>query len=118
MDRLKHYIFVRHAHNWRLLFRFGVVGLTGVFVNLLVTILCNKIGPDEHSVFLGLPLTDFNVRWYHVFSTDRLPGRQPVELPAQPGLDLPERRSTPAGCGSTCRSSPSACSPRSSAWAS
>src|SRR5918998_2161805 len=69
MDRLRQYIFVRHAHNWRLLFRFGVVGLTGVFVNLLVTIVCNKVGPDEHSVFLGLPLTDFNVRWYHAFST-------------------------------------------------
>jgi putative flippase GtrA len=69
MDRLRHYIFVRHAHNWRLLFRFGVVGLSGVFVNLLATIICNKIGPDEYGVFLGLPLTDFNVRWYHVFST-------------------------------------------------
>ncbi|MFP5281975.1 MAG: GtrA family protein, partial [Actinomycetes bacterium] len=50
-------------------FRFGVVGATGVVVNLLVTILCNKIGPDEDNVFVGLPLTDFNVRWYHVFST-------------------------------------------------
>jgi len=69
MERLKHYIFVRHGHNWRLLFRFGVVGATGVFINLLVTILCNKIGPDEDDAFLGLPLTEFNVRWYHVFST-------------------------------------------------
>jgi putative flippase GtrA len=69
MDRLRQYIFVRYAHNWRLLFRFGVVGLTGVFVNLLVTILCNKVGPDEYSVFLDLPFTDFNVRWYHAFST-------------------------------------------------
>ena len=69
MERLRHYIFVRHAHNWRLLFRFGVVGLTGVVINLVVTVICNKIGPDEDHVFVGLPFTDFNVRWYHVFST-------------------------------------------------
>ena len=69
MERLRHFLFVRHAHNWRLLFRFGVVGLSGVFVNLLVTVICNKVGPDEDVIFLGLPLTDFNVRWYHVFST-------------------------------------------------
>ena len=69
MERLKHYVFVRHGHNWGLLFRFGVVGFSGVFVNLLVTIICNKLGPDAESIFLGLPLTDFNVRWYHVFST-------------------------------------------------
>ena len=69
MERLKHFLFVRHGHNWRLLFRFGVVGLSGVFVNLLVTVVANKVGPDEDSAFLGLPLTDFNIRWYHVFST-------------------------------------------------
>jgi putative flippase GtrA len=46
-----------------------VVGFTGVFVNLLVTVIANKTGPDEYSIFLDLPLTDFNVRWYHVFST-------------------------------------------------
>jgi putative flippase GtrA len=69
MERLKHFIFVRHAHNWRLLFRFGIVGFSGVFANLLVTILCNKIGPDEDNIFVNLPLTDYNVRWYHVFST-------------------------------------------------
>ena len=52
-----------------LLFRFGVVGFSGVFVNLLVAIIGKKLGPDPESIFLGLPLTDFNVRWYHVFST-------------------------------------------------
>jgi putative flippase GtrA len=69
MERLRHFLFVRHGHNWLLLLRFGVVGFSGVFVNLLVTILVNKVGPDEDDIFLGLPLTDFNVRWYHVFST-------------------------------------------------
>src|SRR5918992_735789 len=69
MQRLKHFLFVRHAHNWRLLFRFGVVGFSGVFVDMLVTIIANKVGPDEDGIFLGLPLTDYNIRWYHVFST-------------------------------------------------
>ena len=52
-----------------LLFRFGVVGASGVFVNLLVAIICKKLGPDEDDIFLGLPLSDFNIRFYHVFST-------------------------------------------------
>ena len=69
MERLKHYLFVRHGHNWILLLRFGLVGGSGVFVNLLVVVLCNKLGPDEDGIFLGLPLTDFNIRWYHVFAT-------------------------------------------------
>jgi putative flippase GtrA len=69
MERLRHFLFVRHGHNWLLLFRFGVVGFSGVFVNLLVTVIANKVGPDEDNIFLGLPLTDYNVRWYHVFST-------------------------------------------------
>lgn len=69
MERLRNYLFVRHGHNWILLLRFGLVGGSGVFVNLLVVVLCNKLGPDEDGIFLGLPLTDFNIRWYHVFST-------------------------------------------------
>ncbi len=68
MQRLIHFLFVRHGHNWLLLLRFGVVGCSGVFVNLLVTVIANKVGPDEDNIFLGLPLTDYNVRWYHVFS--------------------------------------------------
>lgn len=69
MKRLRHYVFVRHSHNWRLLFRFGLVGGSGVVVNLLTAIAVKKLGPDEDGIFLGLPLTDFNIRWYHVFST-------------------------------------------------
>ena len=64
-----HFLFVRHRHNWMLLFRFGLVGGSGVLVNMLVAIICNKLGPDEDGIFLDLPLTDFNIRWYHVFST-------------------------------------------------
>lgn len=62
-------MFVRHGHNWILLLRFGLVGGSGVLVNLLVVIGLNKIGPDANAVALGLPVTDFNVRWYHVFAT-------------------------------------------------
>jgi putative flippase GtrA len=69
VERLRHFLFVRHGHNWILLLRFGLVGGSGVLVNLLMVVLCNKVGPDEDGVALGLPLTDFNVRWYHVFST-------------------------------------------------
>ena len=69
VKRLKHYVLVRHGHNWILLFRFALVGASGVFVNLFVAIMCKKLGPDENSIFFDLPLTDFNVRWYHVYST-------------------------------------------------
>jgi putative flippase GtrA len=40
-----------------------------VFVNLLTVIVANKLGPDENGIFWDLPLTQFNVRWYHVYST-------------------------------------------------
>ncbi len=52
-----------------LFFRFGLVGASGVVVNLLVAIICKKLGPDEDDIFLGLPFSDFNIRWYHVYST-------------------------------------------------
>ena len=69
MERLRHYVLVRHGQNWIQLFRFALVGGSGVVVNLFVAIMCKKIGPDENSIFFDLPLTDFNVRWYHVYST-------------------------------------------------
>ena len=70
MKRLREFLFVRHGHNWILLFRFGLVGGSGVLVNLLTAVVVNKLGPaDENGIALGLPFTDFNVRWYHVFST-------------------------------------------------
>ena len=69
VKRLKHFIFVRHAHNWILLFRFGLVGGSGVLVNLVVAIIAKKLGQNEEGIALDLPFTDFNIRWYHVFST-------------------------------------------------
>ena len=69
MERLRHFLFVRHGHNWLLLFRFGLVGGSGVLVNLLTIVCCNRTGPERDGIAIDLPLTDFNVRWYHVFST-------------------------------------------------
>jgi putative flippase GtrA len=69
VQRLRHYLFVRHGHNWRLLFWFGLVGGSGVIVNMLTVIVCHKMGPNENGIFFDLPLTDYNVRWYHVYST-------------------------------------------------
>jgi putative flippase GtrA len=40
-----------------------------VLVNLLTLIIVKKLSSDEQAIFLNLPLTDFNVRWYHVDST-------------------------------------------------
>ncbi|MGI8459811.1 MAG: GtrA family protein [Propionibacteriaceae bacterium] len=68
MKRLRHFLLVRHGHNWRLLFRFGLVGGSGVVVNTLVVILLKRSGPHFDDVAINLPLTDFNVRWYHLFS--------------------------------------------------
>lgn len=68
MERIRHFLFVRHRHNWTLLFRFGLVGGSGVLVNLAVTILLKRGGPHFEDVFINLPMTDFNVRWYHLYS--------------------------------------------------
>lgn len=59
----------RHRHNFVLLARFGVVGASGVVVNMLVLILLKRLGPHFEGIVTGLPLSDFNVRWYHAFST-------------------------------------------------
>jgi putative flippase GtrA len=69
VERVRHFLLVRHRHNWLLLFRFGLVGATGVVVNMVTIILCKKLGPDEDGVLINLPLSAFNVRWYHAYST-------------------------------------------------
>lgn len=69
MKRLRNYVMVRHRNNWIQLFRFGLVGGSGVLVNMAVAIIANKVGPDVQQIAINLPLTEFNVRWYHVFAT-------------------------------------------------
>lgn len=59
----------RHGHNLQLLAKFAAVGASGVVINLVVLILVAKLGPDSELEVLGLPVGDFHVRWYHLYST-------------------------------------------------
>ncbi len=59
----------RHGHNLVLLTRFGLVGASGVVVNLLVLVVVRRLGPHFEDVVVGIPATEFNVRWYHLYST-------------------------------------------------
>ncbi|MCW2923931.1 MAG: hypothetical protein JWM98_1335, partial [Thermoleophilia bacterium] len=69
VKQLSHKVFVQQRHNWLLLVRFGIVGASGVVVNLVVLKLVELLGPDYEKVWIDLPATDFNVRWYHPFVT-------------------------------------------------
>ena len=62
-------LMTRHRHNLGLLVRFGVVGLSGVVVNMVTLVLLRRIGPHFDDAVVGLGTTDFNLRWYHVYST-------------------------------------------------
>lgn len=53
----------------RQLVKFGIVGGSGVAVNLVVVIACNKIGPDAHGIAVDLPWSRFNIRNYHLYAT-------------------------------------------------
>lgn len=60
---------MRHRHNWLLLVRFGLVGASGVVVNLATLILVKRLGTDPDHAIIGLPWSDYNLRWYHAYST-------------------------------------------------
>jgi putative flippase GtrA len=62
-------LLARHRRNLTLLGRFGVVGASGVLVNMITLIVLRKIGPHFDDAVVGLGSTDFNLRWYHVYST-------------------------------------------------
>lgn len=59
----------RHRGNVVLLARFGAVGATGVLVNMLTLIALRRLGPHFDDAVVGLGASDFNLRWYHVYST-------------------------------------------------
>lgn len=59
----------RHKRNLAQLTRFGVVGASGVIVNMAALILVKRLGPDPDLDVLPLVIGGFHVRWYHVFST-------------------------------------------------
>lgn len=69
MKNLRHYLFERHRHNWILFAKFSIVGGSGFIVNLVAFWLCTKIGPTARDISINLPHTDYNVRYYHVYST-------------------------------------------------
>jgi putative flippase GtrA len=69
MTRLGESVLVRHRRNLILLARFGAVGISGVVVNMIALIVVNKLGPAHDQAIVGLPFSEFNIRWYHVFST-------------------------------------------------
>ena len=62
-------LYVRHRRNLGLLARFGVVGGSGVVVNLLTLVVLRRLGPHFDEAVVGLGTSDFNLRWYHVYST-------------------------------------------------
>ena len=59
----------RHRRNLGLLARFGVVGASGVLVNMVTLIVLRKLGPHFDDAVVGLGTSEFNLRWYHVYST-------------------------------------------------
>lgn len=69
MRRLHEFLFVRHRHNWVLLLRFAAVGASGVLANLLTLVVVKKLGPGFNEAIIGLAATEYNVRWYHAYST-------------------------------------------------
>jgi putative flippase GtrA len=62
-------LLLRHRRNLDLLFRFLLVGASGVVVNLLTLVLLRRVGPHFDDAVVGLAASGFNLRWYHVFST-------------------------------------------------
>jgi putative flippase GtrA len=69
VSRIRDYLLVRHRNNWLLLLRFGTVGASGVLVNLVVLVVVKRLGQDPDLAVVGIPFTQFSVRWYHVYST-------------------------------------------------
>jgi putative flippase GtrA len=62
-------LMTRHRRNVGLLVRFGVVGASGVLVNLLTLVVLRRYCPHFDDAVLALGSSGFNLRWYHVYST-------------------------------------------------
>ena len=64
---------VAGGRNLTQFFKFGMVGASGAVVQLVVYSLLLKLGlygfgVTEHDVVFPIPFTEFNVRWYNVFT--------------------------------------------------
>lgn len=62
-------LLTRHRRNLTLLARFGAVGAAGVVVNMLTLVVLRKVGPHFDHAVVALGTSDYNLRWYHVYST-------------------------------------------------
>jgi putative flippase GtrA len=62
-------LMTRHRRNVGLLVRFGVVGASGVLVNLLTLVVLRRYGPHFDDAVIALGSSGFNLRWYHIYST-------------------------------------------------
>lgn len=65
---MRHYLLVRHRHNWELLAKFCIVGGSGFVVNVAVFALLASTLGAAHAVVLDLPAVEYNIRSYHVWS--------------------------------------------------
>lgn len=57
----------RLLRNLKQLGRFGIVGASGVLVNLVIVAALDRSGPVSTALLADLPGTDFNMRWYHAY---------------------------------------------------
>jgi putative flippase GtrA len=62
-------LMTRHRRNVGLLVRFGIVGASGVLVNLLTLVVVRRFGPHFDDAVVALGSSGYNLRWYHVYST-------------------------------------------------
>jgi len=58
-----------YGHSLRQFLKFGIVGGSGVLVNLLVVIICKKVYPHYETPLLSLAGTPWNIRVYHLYAT-------------------------------------------------
>jgi putative flippase GtrA len=65
---LRHFLLVRHRHNWVQLSKFLVVGASGFVVNLVVYSALVAVYGQGKGQVLALGLHDFHVRGYHVYA--------------------------------------------------
>lgn len=61
-------IWDRHRNSLRQFVRFGIVGGSGVLVNMVVAVLLHRLNggtPNGNDPLFGIPFTEFNVRYRH-----------------------------------------------------
>jgi len=54
---------------WSQVLRYLIVGGLGVGVNMITMVVLTQAGPPVESVVVPIAFTEFNVRFYHLFST-------------------------------------------------